>query len=86
MYSHFALLCTQVFVTWLRDNTSAPEILKSAAHCMSTPQLTIVLDAGVSLYAASRTQSMLRSAKQATSTTKRPVSLFEWREMTIPLT
>ena len=23
-----------VFITWLRDNTSAPEILKSAAHCM----------------------------------------------------
>jgi hypothetical protein len=25
-----------VFITWLRDNTSAPEVLKSAAHAMST--------------------------------------------------
>jgi hypothetical protein len=26
--------CTQVFITWLRDSTTAPEILKSAAHAM----------------------------------------------------
>ena len=24
----------QVFITWLRDSTSAPDVLKSAAHAM----------------------------------------------------